>query len=854
MIESISLKNIATYSPVTPEILTHLKAVNVIYGANGAGKTTLSRIIANPGLSPDCSVTWKNNNSIPALVYNSDFITDNYSDSKDLKGVFTLGKAEQAQLDRLDELQAGRKRSERLRDSVLVQLNGEDGKGGKYADLTALDVRFINHCWGQKTKHDDAFEIAFKGARGSKDGFKTRVLHEHASNNSAVVDLEDLKKRALVLYGQAPVALDLVPSLQLSSLELLASNPILKKKIIGKSDVDVAGLIERLGNSDWVRQGIKYLEHTDDQCPFCQQGTPRDFEKNLVEYFDETFEADVRALTEFSQYYSTKAAELLGRAQKLLESDSLHLDKEVLALEFKAFEAVLQVNIERIRNKEAFPSLEVKLESFIELDVKIEKAIAAANSLAAGHNRLVAGFATEQAKLTAEVWKYIVEVELKTSLSEYAADKAKLDRAIDGLSKSLERSKTDIAQADAAIAAIESELTSVRPTVTAINALLKDFGFSSFSLEVAAGNNSYKLVRPNGADARKTLSEGEKTFVTFLYFYHLLRGSTTASGIASERVVVIDDPVSSLDSDVLFIVGSMIKQLFRDVRAAGSTIRQIFVLTHNVHFHKEITFDPQRSADNAMGHETFWVVRKPDHFSKVEPHKQNPIKTSYQLLWSELRKDPLPALTLQNTLRRILENYFKILGGIDTNVLLSKFDGLEKVQCQSLISWVNDGSHFAQDDLYLAIGERTAASYMRIFYKIFKAADHMAHYKMMMGRDFVDLDPEEVEADAEAVDPALTAETETEDEAEGAQQSAKPVEAQPARAAAESPEDADEPRPMPEPGFVVSVPLAVAPEILGLLPEAQSDKGTKPRSAAPPPAQPRLLPPDLEDDLDSIPF
>lgn len=95
-------------------------------------------------------------------------------------------------------------------------------------------------------------------------------------------------------------------------------------------------------------------------------------------------------------------------------------------------------------------------------------------------------------------------------------------------------------------------------------------------------------------------------------------------------------------------------------------------------------------------------------------------------------------------MRRILENYFKILGGIDTNHLVGQFEGLEKVQCQSLISWVNDGSHYAPDELYVAIGDNMAASYMKIFFKIFKVTRHDAHYKMMMGDDYVDLDPDEL--------------------------------------------------------------------------------------------------------------
>jgi len=747
MIESISLKNIATYSPDTPENLTELKAVNVIYGANGAGKTTISRLIADPGISADCTVRWKNNIPVPALVYNSDFIADNYSDSKNLKGVFTLGKTEQSQKDRLEQLKVDCKRFEQQRDRTLLQLNGEDGTSGKHAERRELDARLVSRCWDQKIKHDETFQGAFKGVRSSRDSFKARVLQENLNNKASLLKLEELTDKALVLYGDAPSALVAVPNIDLTSLITLQSDRILAKKIVGKGDVDVAALIERLGNSDWVRQGIKFLEHSDDHCPFCQQAVSHDFESHLSQYFDETFETDVRALKEFSELYFSRANDLIARAQILLDNDYQHLDKEVLGLEVKALEALIKVNVERIVNKMASPSLAVELESLSDLGDKLAKLIADANKKISEHNRLVAGFSTEQSNLTSEVWKYLLETELKQTLSEYTADTGRLDKAIEGLTKTLDKAKGDILQANADIATIEASLTSVQPTVKAINELLRDFGFRGFSLAVAPGENSYKLLRSDGTDARKTLSEGEKTFVTFLYFYHLLKGSTTTTGVTSERIVVIDDPVSSLDSDVLFIVSSLIKQIFTEVRQANNVIRQIFVLTHNVHFHKEITFSPLRRGTKAWGDETFWVVRKPDHHTKVEGHAHNPVKTSYQLLWGELRKNPLPTLTLQNTMRRILENYFKILGGIDTDKLLEQFDGHEKVQCQSLISWINDGSHYSPDDLFVAIGDKMATSYMRIFFKIFKAANHLAHYEMMMGEDYKDLTADDVEAE-----------------------------------------------------------------------------------------------------------
>jgi wobble nucleotide-excising tRNase len=743
MIESITLSGIATYSSKAPEIIQNLKAVNYFYGANGSGKTTISRLIKDPALSADSRVLWAKGNPIPAMVYNNDFIAENFTDSKQFKGVFTLGQTVKDQRDRLEELQRERRAYEQIRAKAQENLQGADGESGKIGEKNALEAKLLTRCWEQKQKHDKEFHIAFKGFRNNKEAFKNRVLQESKENTSELVDIEDLRKRAHVLYGDAPSPMSAVPTLDLARLVAFEKSAVLGKKVVGKEDVSVSAMIQHLGNSDWIRQGTKYLGHTDGDCPFCQQKLPHDFEKSLEAYFDETFEADTRALSQFRENYNSVADGILTQAQALLDTDYPLLDREKLDAELQAVKAIITVNRQRIDQKLASPSTIVILEGLAEISLRISELINSANLRVSEHNRLVSNFSAEQRNLTGSVWRHLLDVELKDTIADYVNDIGRISKAIAGISASLEKANLDISMADAEIARIEASLTSVKPTVIAINKILKDFGFRSFSLDTACTDNSYRLIRSDGTDAKATLSEGEKTFVTFLYFYHLVRGSTTTSGIKTDRIVVIDDPVSSLDSDVLFIVSSLIKKLFHEVRQRTSNIKQIFVLTHNIHFHKEITFNPQRTGDDPMKDETFWIVRKPDDYSRVEGFETNPIKTSYQLLWAELTRNPLPALTIQNTMRRILENYFKILGNIDTSIILSRFEGHEKVQCQSLISWVNDGSHYSPDELYVAISDGMAQSYMKIFFKVFKTMEHMPHYKMMMGRNFVDLDPDE---------------------------------------------------------------------------------------------------------------
>lgn len=743
MIESISLSNIATYRPDKSEVI-NLKKINFIYGANGAGKTTISRLIEKPSLSIDSSITWLNNTPVPAMIYNNDFITANFSESKEFQGVFTLGKAEKVQLDRLKELKDERKRHEQLRAKLIISLDGEDGKPGKNAELISLEAKLVGRCWEQKVKHDEYFKGAFTGLRNNKEAFKAKVLQEHENNKYTLVDLVDLKTRATVLYGDQPSKIDLVSTLDLSRLIAFEKNPILVKKVVGKDDVSISAIIQRLGNSDWVRQGMRFMEHTDEQCPFCQQTLPHDFEKELTDYFDETFEADSKAVSTLRNNYFQIAEDLLAQAYVLLALDCKELDKEKLNPKIQALDAVVLVNKGRMDNKVTTPSTEVFLEELEDIQADIAAIINAANTKISEQNRLVASFTTEQRRLTGEVWKYIIDAELKNTLADYTTEKNKLQKSIFGITLSRDKATKSIIATDVDIDKIEAELTSVKPTVIAINKILKNFGFLSFSLDPACIDNSYRIIRADGKDAKQTLSEGEKTFVTFLYFYHLLRGSITTSGITTDRIVIIDDPVSSLDSDVLFIVSSLIKELFAEVRKSDSHLKQVVVLTHNVHFHKEVTYDQRRKTNTSLADETFWIVRKPNEYSVIEFHSSNPIRNSYQLLWAELKRTPVPVLTLQNTMRRILENYFKILGGVDTYHLVDKFEGIEKIQCQSLMSWVNDGSHYAPDELYVAISDNMAANYLKIFFKIFKAAKHDAHYKMMMGDSYVDLDPEDI--------------------------------------------------------------------------------------------------------------
>jgi wobble nucleotide-excising tRNase len=741
MIETLEIDQVATYA--NRQTMGGLKDINFVFGTNGAGKTTIGRVVANKS-KPEhmhCSIAWRDGIEMQPLVYNRDFVDANFNSEGNLKGIFTLGekdiandlaiKAKKEEVDRY-----GRDIAQRTN-----TLGDITQKSGKAQELAELEADFKERCWAQKRKHDDAFAEAFAGVRSDAAKFKERVLLQRQSKVAEPQTLEYLTERAATVFGAAPQRQAKVPTLAFAGIVALEADPILAKKVVGKEDVDIAKMIHRLGHSDWVKAGQAHFENSAPQCPFCQQAAPEGLAVSLESYFDETFEQDTRAITDLQAAYDRETKSLLLALHAIEESTSTFLDKAAFAREQTTVDAKLRANALILVNKRKEPSAPQQLESLAEPLAAVFDLVEAANAKVAKHNGIVDRIGAEKTTLVAQVWCHILD-DMKVDIEAYGRKKVALDTAIESLKSQLKTAEQAKAQAERELRELEKTATTVQPTVDAINDLLKSFGFKTFTLAKASDQPHYNLVRHNGKDAKHSLSEGEKSFVTFLYFYYLIKGSDSESGAARDRVVVFDDPVSSMDSDVLFIVSSLIRALFDDMKNGRGYVKRVFVLTHNVYFHKEVCFassarkgGAKRGKDAARNlSRSYWVVRKSPTGPRLEYFAENPVKTSYELLWDEVRKDERNPLTIQNTMRRILEHYFKILGGVDFDELCEKLEGRDKLVCRSLLSWVNDGSHFSHDDAHFAFGQDAIDDQVEIFKKIFERAEHLPHYDMMMAK------------------------------------------------------------------------------------------------------------------------
>lgn len=708
-----------------------LKTFNYFFGANGSGKTTISKIIACPEDYKECGIVWENGIQLETRVYNRDFVERNFNPQGKLKGIFTLGVKD---AEKLREIENSQLVIEQLRIDIgelRSSLEGKDGIGGKQKELAVLNSKYKTTFWKQKQKHGDRLSGGLTGYLADSEKFMQKVLSEVDQNQSILLSQDELEEKAATIFSKSISPAEIISTNYPDNLLALESNQILKKHIVGKNDVNIAEMINKLGNSDWVNQGRPYYEANNGFCPFCQQKIAQEFEQSLSEYFDETYEQDKKLVYDLLRNYLAESQRFQNEIQDVIEKQYIFLDSEKIKSEKLLLDSLISGNLRHLGEKQKEMSNTVILDTLENVVTSILMLIEEANRKAKDHNDIVKNIREERTTLINQIWRFIVS-ELAADIKEYIKKKNNLDKEISHLTRQIKEKDERKYSKETELNNLQKNSKTIKPTRDGINSLLSSFGFTSFKLEICDDQKTYKLVREDGSEAQKTLSEGEKNFLTFLYFYYLLQGSQEETENTNEMIVVFDDPISSLDNDVMFIVSSLIRDVIKKIEQNDGYIRQIIILTHNIYFHKEVTYNcADRKKKNKT---TFWLVKKNDCNSIVQHYNENPIKTSYDLLWEEIRNDCRNKSVIQNVLRRILENYFKLLGNKSLKNLSEKFSGDEKIICNALCSWINAGSHGVFDEeFFTPLDEAMIEKYLKVFKQIFFETGQEGHYNMMMG-------------------------------------------------------------------------------------------------------------------------
>jgi hypothetical protein len=308
MISKISIKNIASYGE-TPAVLETDKKINLVYGLNGTGKTTLSNYLQDKDNDcfSCCSISGLSNEKV--LVYNHKFVTDNfYQDTQ--RGIFSLKSENKAAKEKIDiATQEINKLKNQIKNDEL-KTGSQFDLEKKQEDIDILQTSSEEKTWKIKNDYyggDRILEFCLDGKMGSKKSLFDFICKLQKLDNKPQKSIEILKKEAEATQGENAKSYDesLVKKVNFDFWNI-ENQEIFKEVIIGNENSQVAKLINKLNNSDWVKKGKEFLNEPKEEneiCPFCQQKTiTKDLHQEIQDYFDETYQNKITSLEKEKEY------------------------------------------------------------------------------------------------------------------------------------------------------------------------------------------------------------------------------------------------------------------------------------------------------------------------------------------------------------------------------------------------------------------------------------------------------------------------------------------------------------------------------------------------------------------------
>lgn len=744
--------------------------INYFFGNNGTGKSTIAKAIkTGSGVS---YVPGRTAADYLPLIYDQDYIDANMHSYHNLPGVFTMNEANveiQKQIDaKVAEQTAARKTSS---DAYT-----ERDKRKKAKD--ALVKQLQKDCWDKTTTLRTDFKETQSGLLTSKQKFADEVRRHTPVEH----DLAELKRMYDAVYSGSAKRYDCFSTIaDTSVLDTVSGNDILSVAIVNVANTKLSEFLKEIGAEEWVRQGhAQFHEKAGNRCPYCSRTFEDDFEKMLADSFDDQYEKNRAKLDAFLEEYIRVANALFIPLSKLPDEIYPSVDPKAYNDKLAAVKAAIAANIDIIKEKKDEPSRIVSLEDTAPMFQELSDIISGINKLIDENNTIIAAGPKKKAECRNAVFEHIAFV-LKDVMEAYDRSDIALSAEIKAQQDIIDTQANILTQLQDDLRDLNSQTVETETAMININTMLRDSGFQGFEVRPRAEEvtrpdgtiehvvptpaRNYEVVRTNTGEVAKNLSEGEKNFIAFLYFQQQVFGNPNANGESREKIVVIDDPVSSMDSSALFIVSAQVRKMIdicrnnvdnRNPVVPGNFIKQIFILTHNTYFHREIAY----AYANRYDFVSFYLIRKTDNKSsvrlcdKVNPDcpteriNINPVKNSYAALWDEY-KEVSNGIPLMNIIRRILEYYFLQLCGYEGNELrkrileerkhefthdsLGNEDYTKYDMAAAMLSYiavnttgVNDGMHYVDDCVDIDQCRET-------FEMIFRHMDQGQHFDMMMG-------------------------------------------------------------------------------------------------------------------------
>ncbi len=550
---------------------------NLIYGWNGTGKTTISRIFRALELRirPDVGqVTIGIDNkdiqgddfpniTIPIRVFNRDFINENVFrlDGADLPGIFMVGKENIEKQQNLENL----KRDLAEEQKVLVDAQARKQNANRDLDRFCIDhAKLIKDTLlspgpnpynnYDKSDYRRQAELILK-----EGGAKSPHFTEDDRNSLLSQCRATQKSKVETIKYHFP---------DLSALAQ-KTNQLLLETVVSK-------VIETLKNdtelAKWTRDGLLlHKKRHSEQCLFCGQPLPNNYLSNLEAHFSTEYENFIDRIDKQIKIIKL----MLDEASKV----SVHSNGDIydfLAFEYekacKAFKEALntmnrflnqiQKLLENKKNR-IFDSLTER----IDVPVFDAQSIDRLNEVIQRHNQSCDNFQQRMESARESLARDMIA----QSIEEFIRLKNEADQA----TTDEQSAQQKIQQLNNDISLLEREIIQHRKPAEDLNEELKSYlGHDELQFEIK--ETGYSITR-NGVTA-SLLSEGEITAIALLYF---LKSLEDRQFDLKRGIVVLDDPVSSLDANALYLA-------FGFIRSRTQNAGQLFILTHDFSFFRQV--------------------------------------------------------------------------------------------------------------------------------------------------------------------------------------------------------------------------------------------------------------------------
>jgi wobble nucleotide-excising tRNase len=605
-----------------PTDLPDFVRFNVVYGWNGAGKTTLSTLLRQIQLKQatlegsaefvfgDQRVTSNALNEAPVpnvRVFNRDFVGRAIfeSGSAQLPPVYYLGEDSADIQRKIEELT---KHRTECRAAQMAQSS---------AAALATNSR-ESYCSDQARVIKNLLTVSGGGPYNNYNSatFKADVQHlctiaprpERLNDEQREIYLKTKDSRPLVKLSPVTIRFPDFADLRAQTSKMLKASVVSSVLDELTEDSSVAG---------WVGQGLSLHlgdKHTD-TCRFCAQPLPMGRIECLEAHFNDEFnkfKQDVHALqTDVAKALAFESSLTAPPKESLYET--LHSEYSAALEELRSNSRTLKGALEALQDalamKQNEPFRKIELESYLKLvggkglggfiltmlALAVEgapflasfsgtKALEKLNSLIAQHNALTDSFdsALKEARTA------LAREEILTTISTWTNK----NQIVNDTEGARDRAREEADNLDKQIALLEAEVRQHHQPAHELNSEVAAY-LGRDELKFEAEQNGYRIMR--AGQPAMHLSDGERTAIAFLYFLKSLQGTDFE---LSEGIVVIDDPVSSLDSNSLYSAFGFMKE-------RTATAKQLIILTHNFTFFRLVRnwFDSvNRRKKNKLAH------------------------------------------------------------------------------------------------------------------------------------------------------------------------------------------------------------------------------------------------------------